>query len=513
MTGNIALDVAIGLVFVFLLYSLLASIIAEMIASFFGLRARTLHKGIVRMLEEEKEGFFKRKWPLVLNGIRDAINDFHESLNRFFYSENYFATEKFYDYPLVKYLGRDKHFSKPSYISGQTFSKVLIDLLKKGQKGSEIEKIQEGIRSLNEEKNNILKHKEELRNELDVTVIKTLIGKIRANNNKIHGGTAKTDNVFEKIEKKLISKSSNLKKIKEKVGKKYKGSFISGDSLTLVESFLNDANNDIEKFKILLENWFDTTMQRTASWYKRKNQFILMLIGFAIAVFFNVSTIEIANKLSKDDDAREKMVQLAMASVKENSGNSADKSSKESDSLYLLKAKERLNEDINKANNILGFSLPDSLEATKIVERPLDLAKLARLKSIKLTLKSKPKQRLIDSIYSVEFPNAYLAEHAASFYTATKKIAWWKFWKSNDQTIKKQKKHYVYKAKSDYFWNQFWGYLLTALAISLGATFWFDLLNKLIKLRSSVQQSQPSPSENTKKVGQPSNIPLNKRVG
>jgi hypothetical protein len=34
----------------------------------------------------------------------------------------------------------------------------------------------------------------------------------------------------------------------------------------------------------------------------------------------------------------------------------------------------------------------------------------------------------------------------------------------------------------------FWGYLLTAFAISLGSPFWFDLLNKLVQLRGSVQQ-------------------------
>ncbi|MEQ8530717.1 MAG: hypothetical protein RIB86_02625, partial [Imperialibacter sp.] len=31
------------------------------------------------------------------------------------------------------------------------------------------------------------------------------------------------------------------------------------------------------------------------------------------------------------------------------------------------------------------------------------------------------------------------------------------------------------------------GYLITAFAISLGAPFWFDLLNKLVKIRSSLQ--------------------------
>jgi len=42
-----------------------------------------------------------------------------------------------------------------------------------------------------------------------------------------------------------------------------------------------------------------------------------------------------------------------------------------------------------------------------------------------------------------------------------------------------------YKLSYVFSFNHFLGYLLTALALSLGAPFWFDLLNKLVKLRGS----------------------------
>jgi hypothetical protein len=51
LTGLPALDVAIGLSFIFLLLSLLASAIQEFIAGIFGLRARTLERGLRNMLE------------------------------------------------------------------------------------------------------------------------------------------------------------------------------------------------------------------------------------------------------------------------------------------------------------------------------------------------------------------------------------------------------------------------------------------------------------------------------
>jgi len=44
----------------------------------------------------------------------------------------------------------------------------------------------------------------------------------------------------------------------------------------------------------------------------------------------------------------------------------------------------------------------------------------------------------------------------------------------------------------------FFGWLLTALAISLGAPFWFDLLNKFIVVRSTVKPKEKSPEEKSK---------------
>lgn len=52
MFNNFALDVFIGLVFIFLLYSLLATIIQEMIATRLAFRAKVLEKAIIRMLED-----------------------------------------------------------------------------------------------------------------------------------------------------------------------------------------------------------------------------------------------------------------------------------------------------------------------------------------------------------------------------------------------------------------------------------------------------------------------------
>ena len=39
------------------------------------------------------------------------------------------------------------------------------------------------------------------------------------------------------------------------------------------------------------------------------------------------------------------------------------------------------------------------------------------------------------------------------------------------------------------------GWLLTAMAVSLGAPFWFDMLNKVIVVRATVKPTEKSPDE------------------
>jgi hypothetical protein len=54
MTGSIAIDVVIGLVFIYLLYSLLATVVAEIISTNLGLRSKNLREAIDRMINDEK---------------------------------------------------------------------------------------------------------------------------------------------------------------------------------------------------------------------------------------------------------------------------------------------------------------------------------------------------------------------------------------------------------------------------------------------------------------------------
>jgi len=121
MFNNIALDVVIGLLFIFLLYSLLATIVQEIVATQLAFRAKVLEKAILRMLEDGKT---TTRFPLL-----DRIKGFIEIIittNRL--KDKRFATA-FYTHPLIKYLAEDNYHSKPAYLHASNFSKIIIDLL------------------------------------------------------------------------------------------------------------------------------------------------------------------------------------------------------------------------------------------------------------------------------------------------------------------------------------------------------------------------------------------------
>ena len=125
------MDIVIGLVFVYLLYSLLATILAELIASWFGIKARMLRQAIERMLNDRYYEDTGRNWYQKL---------FHPLAIFVLYEFKEFKTSmagQFYRQPSIKYLAKEKTNSKglfnskkPSYLRPDNFSETLIQMLK-----------------------------------------------------------------------------------------------------------------------------------------------------------------------------------------------------------------------------------------------------------------------------------------------------------------------------------------------------------------------------------------------
>jgi hypothetical protein len=72
-----------------------------------------------------------------------------------------------------------------------------------------------------------------------------------------------------------------------------------------------DAKDDLGKFQTNLENWFNDSMDRVSGWYKKRTQKLLFVISLLIAIVFNVDSVRVAETLWVDRDARQGMVNAA----------------------------------------------------------------------------------------------------------------------------------------------------------------------------------------------------------
>ncbi len=365
MSGSTALDIVIGLIFIYLLYSLLATILQEILATWFSFRAKMLERAIFKMLEDGD------KFSSRLKGLQYLFkiggND----------GSNNSASNIFYKHPLIKFLGEGDE-KKPAYITRETFSKVLLDLLKG-----------DGVKPGDETRMLI-------QASLDTNTIKWL------------------------------KDSAN----------------IDVETLSYIKSIWADSQGDIEKFKLLLENWFDETMDRATGWYKKHVQIVLFFIGFAIAILFNVDTLKIVDKLETYPKLREQIVQQADAFIKAHPN--LDKELK-----LEQAANEQMVEDIKDSS----IDKKDSLNKLNADSRE----EYEKLKARSDSLFNNANELVQGDIAK--------ADNLLGIGLGSYDCAW---------------------CNLGCFFKSLFGWLLTAIAISLGAPFWFDILNKLMKLRSSI---------------------------
>lgn len=386
MFSNLAIDVALGLIFIYLLYSLLASVIQELVARIFNSRARLLTKGLRRMLEDDDHsedlGWF---------GKFTFFNWFYElgwSVVYFFepFRRSPFL-KKFYTSPSIRNLGENSAAARPAYISPQIFSQTMVHLLR-----------------------NSSRTRQALPKE-QAAVTQTLPGDLLT---------------------EQAPKLTDAQAIKAALTHNYLhlAPTVQEHLLQLFE----DARHDVKAFRINMESWFNETMTRASGWYRKQTQTWLLCIGIGIAALFNVDSIAIARILMKDKNVRTEMVQLATSRapaytaitdtlIRKNVLHKDSAFYRTDTSLRvfvndtsLIGVYAMLRNDAGDARNVLGISracITDSSSGHKIMRCG----------------------------YTHPF-------------------------QQNGGLI-------------------FAGWCITALAISLGAPFWFDLLGKLVKFRTA----------------------------
>jgi len=410
------LDVAIGLTFIYVLYSLLATTIKEFVATIFSYRGRMLERAIEQMLDGKNFRYFW--WNKVFNWIISLFGKKPFEKSRA-YKKSALFTSKVTNHPLYKRSAGNSWLNKkPAYLASDVFSDILIDLL------------------------------------------------------------SPTNN--SPVLLKNISSQINRDKVLDNETKK------------IIKIYINQANGDLQRFKLLIEDWYNDTMDRVSGWYKRQASEILLIIGLILAITFNVNTIEIVQKLSKDKVARAALVQSASDYVKKNSDKlkknapvaSPQPQQVKNDSgvasgVEIKKGKRNGKDtiDTSKVKHVKTI-VPDK---NNIVANVLDTGKktAANFSDVKAGLDK------IDTLYneSIAQENTTLGlGWAAQLHNDSAK------WKNACKEGKTKLSFRTYFVWYDLVLRGILGFFITALAISLGAPFWFDLLNKFVNLRASGQK-------------------------
>jgi hypothetical protein len=203
---------------------------------------------------------------------------------------------------------------------------------------------------------------------------------------------------------------------------------------------LDAAQGNLDIARKNLEAWYTSGMDRVAGWYKLHTRRALLVIGLLVAVGFNVDTLAIVTQLSRSAELRKSLADAATQVVETKRFSGVELKTTDGD----IKIAQ---DDLKKfASGITAYEkqgLPIGFSCLS----PTEVGTDSRLRAV-----------------------------LGKCWRSTKAMA------AGDWLVKGL------------------GWLVTGLAVSLGAPFWFDLLNRVVDLRGAGRrpESAPEPAPPTK---------------
>lgn len=300
--------VAVGLILAYIMISMAVMSLQEVISGWMNKRARNLETILREMLAETL------KPPA--RGITRGETPIPENLSG--------ITEKLYNHSLIKSLYQG--ITKPSYIPRDKFVLALFDIIiNAGTDASTIEKaltqfkiyqenfpaavqagldtaVDELLKKAREVKDDPVKLAE-LHAELDKLVKKFADYDIGPVFDALLQAQLPTeeDEVVKALKRgsaTLIAQNPQLKKTLD-------------DLLYMAELYARQGESILAKARTNAEKWFDDTMDRASGWYKRTAQKWAFTIGLILALAFNIDTVEIATRLWIQPALRESLIRAA----------------------------------------------------------------------------------------------------------------------------------------------------------------------------------------------------------
>lgn len=509
MFGLEILDIVIGLTFVYLLLALAATAINEYVSAYLNMRGNELAKGIARLLDD-------------LDGD-EAVQRALKGLDAKARITGGNLVEQFYSHRLIRPLAtrRGPWWNKaenkkkprlPSYIPARTFALALLDIL--GYHDQDANRKDSSAPTPNA--------------QTPAAVAQTPAAE---------RPRTELDEVLDLLKRESpLDVSEHLGGLKELL----LNTGLEQNVRTQLLGAVASTQTRLQKLHDSTEVWFNNSMDRVSGAYKRYTQGVLFVIGLILAFALNADTIQMWTTLAKNDALRTAMANRAAGLLPALdtmvNGPPADTAAKDStpaqpsttvtDSPSAPVPANPLGDTAGNRGSTDSASTgtnppPAKVDSTK-TPQPISPDSAAKLRYLAA-------RAMLDSM---ELRLGWTREDLVYLGLARRKSA------TPDSTAARQNKANVNTGKGatgavaarrsgepaaqpakaqgepkkvkDPRATPWWvhlgrillkiiGLLMTGLAVSLGAPFWFDMLNKVISIRAAGR----SPEERLKSPGGP----------
>ncbi len=187
------------------------------------------------------------------------------------------------------------------------------------------------------------------------------------------------------------------------------------DALYALRLLIDSAGGDVCAARRNIEHWYDASMDRVSSWYKKRVQLVGLVVAILVAIVVNADTLTICQRLSTDKAVRDALVVSAQTTLQNQPKMAQTEAAAPSDA--------------------------DNAAAMQQFQKNID-----DLKTLKTDLTA---TGLPLGWSSADFTTLFPCSNTFQPLTLGKKLVGW---------------------------------LLTAIALSLGAPFWFNILDKALRL-------------------------------
>lgn len=220
---------------------------------------------------------------------------------------------------------------------------------------------------------------------------------------------------------------------------------------------VKQTESDINQLREEVSLWFDRSMSRASGVYKRNAKGVAILIGITIASLINADTFHVFDRLSSDENLRQVITKRASDVVPANGARPP--------------LRQELDDIRNQTNDALkNVALPISWNPANL-SKQFDCPPAAPINRENVTSEQEWATMFASCL------NRQPENRALSFFDKiglTAQIFLTRPWEGFKMLL---------------------GWMLSGIAIAMGAPFWFDLLSKIVNVRNTGSKPKQAPEQ------------------